>query len=124
MRGSERIRNCPPNPLSLAVIKAISARSPERLNHKFKGDVLCLFLAPPPPGVPGEGPDCQFPAEIEGCWADSAPDPGGKLFLIFVVVLSAVGFEVCLPPASKKDTASTPEPTYRPAALSEVISRL
>ncbi len=25
-----------------------------------------LFLGPPPRGVPGEGPDCQFPWEVEG----------------------------------------------------------
>ncbi len=36
---------------------------------------LSSFLAPHPRGVPGEGPDCQFPRGIMGFGTDSGPGP-------------------------------------------------
>ena len=51
--------------------------------------IFDFVLGPPlPPGGPGEGPDCHFPKEIEGFWADSGPDPGSNIFLIFILALS------------------------------------
>ncbi len=39
---------------------------------------LFLSLAPPPPGVPGEAPDCHYPQEIGEFFGDPGPGPGGN----------------------------------------------
>ncbi len=44
--------------------------------------IFNFCLVPPlPRGVPGEGPDCHFPKEIVGFWADSGPNPISFIFL-------------------------------------------
>jgi hypothetical protein len=39
--------------------------------------MIFVFVSwpPLPRGVPEEGPDCHFPMEIVGFWADSGPNP-------------------------------------------------
>ena len=44
--------------------------------------IVDSVLGPPPSprGVPGQGPDCQFPEEIMASGADAGPDPGCNVF--------------------------------------------
>jgi hypothetical protein len=44
-----------------------------------------------PPGGSREGQDCHCPEEIGVFWADSGPDPGGNILLIFIFAPSAAG---------------------------------
>ncbi len=51
--------------------------------------LLIFVLAPIPWGVPGEGPDRQFPQEIRGFGPMPARIRGATFFKIFIVALSA-----------------------------------
>ncbi len=42
-----------------------------------------FLLSPLPPGGPGEGPDCHFPAAIVGFWADPGPNPEDNFSFCF-----------------------------------------
>ncbi len=47
-------------------------------------DAFSVFLVAPPPGGPGEVPDCHFPQEIDDLGADFGPIPEGNLILIYI----------------------------------------
>jgi hypothetical protein len=57
---------------------------------------LCLILLLPPPlprGVPGEGPDCYFPKEIQ-VFGRFRPESEGLKKTIYILALSAAGHAV------------------------------
>ncbi len=58
------------------------------LSQQYLRMSFILFLFPPPPDGPGEGSDCHFFRKSEVS-ADSGPDPGGNIFIIYILALSA-----------------------------------
>ncbi len=47
-----------------------------------------VLLPPLPRWVPGEGPDSEFPSEVEDFLADPGPDTGGNIFFNFILAIS------------------------------------
>ncbi len=57
-------------------------------------DAFCFVLVSPPPGGSGGGSGLTLSFGNRGFWADSGPDPGGDLFVMFILVLSAAGMPI------------------------------
>ncbi len=53
--------------------------------------ILNFVIGHPPPGHPGGGSVLPFSEGSQRCWADSGPDPGGSIFVICMLALSAAG---------------------------------
>jgi hypothetical protein len=51
--------------------------------------IFDFVLGPPPPGGPGGGSGLTFSRGNQWFLVDSGPDPGGNVFLIFILALSA-----------------------------------